>query len=112
MYIEHSPSFERINMLIPKKTAQAGSDDPGDVSIVVQPSDQNEILIDSEVEKIFGTSIYSSIQDVLSKENVQKAKVEVHDHSALDFAIRARLMCALYRSAEEKYDWSKNDRNK
>lgn len=51
MCIEHSPSFERINMLIPKKTAQAGSDDPGDVSIVVQPSDQNEILIDSEVEK-------------------------------------------------------------
>ena len=53
--------------------------------------------------------IEQTVRDVLQEFQVESAYVVVRDKGALDFAIRARMECAVCRAAEITYDWSKYD---
>ena len=94
-------------MLIPIHYASAGTDSSSDVVVVVYPNSQDEniIKIESEVKSIFGGSIEATVRDELNRNDVHRAVVEINDRGALDFAIRARLLCTLYRSADQQYNW-------
>ena len=48
---------------------------------------------------------------MLKEFDVADACVSVVDKGALDFAIRARMQCAVCRAAEISYDWGKEDLN-
>lgn len=91
-----------------KRSAVAGTLESSDCMVTVRPcSTGNQISLQSDVAAMFGDTILSTIQQILSEMQVSNAEVSVVDHGALDCVIRARLQCALCRGAEEKYDWSK-----
>lgn len=94
-----------------KTTASAGTTDKTDVLITVGPNGGQGVLIDiaSTVKDLFGDSIRETIENVLREFEVTDALVQVDDKGAYDFAIRARMRCALCRAAEIHYDWSKED---
>ena len=98
-------------MLKLKKAAVAGTLESSDVMISVEPGCQGatEIEITSEVKELFGKAIEQTVRDVLQEFQVESAYVVVRDKGALDFAIRARMECAVCRAAEITYDWSKYD---
>lgn len=95
-----------------KKNASAGTTDKSDVLICVGPNNGNGVHIDMEstVKDLFGKSIRQTIQNVLMEFDVTDALVQVYDKGAYDFAIRARMRCAVCRAAEIHYDWSKEDK--
>ena len=98
-------------MLKLKKAAVAGTLESSDVMISVEPGRQGatEIEITIEVKELFGKAIEQTVRDVLQEFQVESAYVVVRDKGALDFAIRARMECAVCRAAEITYDWSKYD---
>lgn len=94
-----------------KITASAGTTDKTDVLITVGPNGGKGVHIDMEstVKDLFGDSIRETIEKVLKEFDVTDALVQVDDKGAYDFAIRARMRCALCRAAQIRYDWSKED---
>jgi len=96
-----------------KKPAMAGTLESGDVQIILRPNPGAGIDIDlrSDVKAMFGEAIEATIHEVLAEFGVEDALVDVNDKGALDFAIRARMQCAVCRAAEISYDWGKGDPN-
>ena len=94
-----------------KKAAIAGTVESSDVMIAIQPNPGQgiDIQIQSDVMVMFGDAIEKTVRDVLAEFDVKDAKVSVNDRGALDFAIRARMECAVTRAAEMSFDWSKYD---
>jgi len=80
--------------------SHAGTLESGDVLIRIQPIDapQNEIELESVVEKQFGKAIQSLIHNVLDKLHIEGVRVIVEDKGALDCVIRARVQAALIRA--------------
>ena len=98
-------------MLELKKKASAGAEESGDIMVAVEPGEQPGIVIDleSNVKEIFGEAIRQTICEVLEQFHVNSARVTARDKGALDFAVRARTMCAVCRAAEITYDWRGED---
>lgn len=96
-----------------KKPAVAGTLESSDVQITLYPNPGQGIRIqlESDVKALFGDAIEATVRDVLREFQVTDALVEVNDKGALDFAIRARMECAVCRAAEVRYDWGKEDPN-
>lgn len=96
-----------------KKPAMAGTTESSDCMITVRPNPGCGIAIDlqSDVKAMFGDAIEKTVRTVLQEFHVTDAWVSIVDKGALDFAIRARMQCALCRSAEIVYDWGKEDPN-
>ena len=96
-----------------KKPAMAGTTESSDVMITLRPNPGKGIEIDltSDVKAMFGDAIESTVREVLKEFDVTDAWVGVIDKGALDFAIRARMQCAVCRAAEISYDWGKEDPN-
>ena len=96
-----------------KKPAMAGTLESSDVQITLRPNPGKGIQIDlkSDVKAMFGDAIEASIRSVLAEFNVKDAFVDVNDKGALDFAIRARMECAVCRAAEVSFDWGRSDPN-
>lgn len=96
-----------------KKPAVAGTLESSDVQIILRPNPGQGIQIElkSDVKAMFGDAIEATIQAVLQEFGVEDALVDVNDKGALDFAIRARMQCAVCRAAEIQYDWGKEDPN-
>ncbi len=96
-----------------KKPAIAGTTESSDAMITVMPNGGAgiQIQIDSVVFEMFGASIEHTVHEVLEEFDVHDAEVTVVDKGALDCTIRARLQCAICRSAEIKYNWGKDDQN-
>ena len=94
-----------------KKAAIAGTVESSDVMIAIQPNPGQgiDIQIQSDVMVMFGDAIEKTVRDVLAEFDVKDAKVSVNDRGSLDFAIRARMECAVTRAAEMSFDWSKYD---
>ncbi|MDK2918859.1 MAG: hypothetical protein PWQ37_1592 [Candidatus Petromonas sp.] len=91
-----------------KAVGMAGTFESSDISIVIEPSDSDEIKIHlkSSVEKQFGKQIRKVIVDTLTELGVGKAVVRATDKGALDCVIRARVQAAAYRAAQIKeYKW-------
>ena len=96
-----------------KKPAMAGTTESSDVMITLRPNDGKGIEIDlqSDVAVMFGDAIEQTVRTVLAEFDVKDAFVSVVDKGALDFAIRARMQCAICRAAEISFDWGKEDKN-
>ena len=92
------------------KTAAAGTLESSDAMITVEPGqDKIDLDITSCVFNQFGRQIKATILETLDRLEVTSAKVTVVDKGALDCVIRARLRCAVCRSAETPYDWTRED---
>ena len=94
-----------------KKPAMAGTTESSDVMITLRPNPEGGIVIDlkSDVMTTFGDAIEATLREVLADFGVKNALVNAIDKGALDFAIRARMQCAICRAAEIEYDWSRED---
>lgn len=96
-----------------KKPAMAGTTESSDILITLRPNPEGGIVIDlkSDVKALFGDAIEATMREVLDEFQVKNAMVNAVDKGALDFAIRARMQCAICRAAEIEYDWSREDRD-
>lgn len=94
-----------------KKKAAAGTEEAGDIMIAIEPGDHPGISIDleSSVKEMFGEAVEKTIGEVLEQFHVENARITARDKGALDFVVRARTMCAVYRAAEITYDWGGED---
>lgn len=96
-----------------KKPAVAGTLESSDVQITLRPNPGQGIQINlqSDVKAMFGDAIEATVRNVLAEFDVKDALVDVNDKGALDFAIRARMECAVCRAAEVGFDWGRSDPN-
>ncbi len=78
--------------------SQCGSIESSDCLIRLYDGKGIEIHIESIVIKQYGAQIRKVIFDVLGYYNLNDIKVEINDVGALDYTIKARLMCALRRA--------------
>lgn len=94
-----------------KKPAVAGTLESSDVQITLRPNPGQgiQIFLESDVKALFGQAIEDTVRTVLEEFQVVDALVEVNDKGALDFAIRARMECAVCRAAAIQYNWGKED---
>ena len=83
------------------KAAMAGTMEPSDVMVMVEPADDLTIDLESNVAKQFGASIKASVLEVAEKMAITGAAIKLVDHGALDFTIRARMETALKRALKE-----------
>ena len=84
------------------KAAMAGTMEPSDVMVKVEPADDLTIDLESNVAKQFGASIKATVLEVAKKMAITGAAIKLVDHGALDFTIRARLETALKRALKEE----------
>ena len=86
-----------------KKPAVAGTLESSDCMVTVEPGQgQVDLDLDSAVIRQYGKQIRKVIRETLDRLDVTNAKVTVVDKGALDCTIKARVECAVYRSAEIK----------
>lgn len=99
--------------MVLKKPAIAGSLESSDVQIRIRPNPDGGIVVnlDSVVKTTFGDAILKTVYQVLGEFEIFDAELDVFDKGALDRVIRSRMQTAICRAAEEKYDWSKEDRH-
>lgn len=85
-----------------KKPGRAGSVESGDIMVLIEPTDSDEIEIElqSVVMKQYGNQIRKKIIEVLKENNISAAKVSVMDKGAVDFVIKARTEAAIDRACE------------
>ena len=97
--------------MIVKQPAVAGTLESSDVQVAIAPNPGSGIDIDleSDVKAQFGEAIEETVRSVLAEFDISEASVRLLDKGALDCVIRARLRCAICRSAEEPYDWTRED---
>lgn len=93
------------------KSAAAGTLESSDCMIVIDPSDKGEIDIqlDSVVKTTFGNQIVESLKDELKLAGVDSCSVRIQDKGAVDCVLRARMKAAIYRAADTKYDWEREN---
>ena len=93
-----------------EKNAVAGTLESSDALVTVEPAMGGiELDISSSVMNQYGRQIKATVLETLERLGVTEGKVTVVDKGALDCVIRARLRCAVCRSAEEPYDWTRED---
>ena len=94
-----------------KKPASAGTLESSDVFVSVAPNEGGgiDIELESEVEALFGDAMEAAVRRELALAGITEAAVRLQDHGALDCVIAARVRCALYRAAEERSDWTRED---
>ena len=85
--------------MINMKIGMCGSLESNDCIITVKESSviENEIKINSIVSDFFFDQIYSVIDATLNEKSIKNVLVECNDKGALDFTIKARLLCAINR---------------
>ena len=81
------------------KIGMCGSLESNDWIITVKESinPNNEIVINSIVKDFFFEQIYQVIDETLKEKNISNVLIDCNDKGALDFTIKARLLCALER---------------
>ena len=93
------------------KPAIAGTLESSDIQITIAPNPGQGIQIELEsvVKSQFGDAILDTIHQVLQQMGVTEADVRLVDKGALDCVIRARMQCAICRSAQHPYNWAWED---
>jgi len=91
------------------KNATAGSLESNDIRVMVMENENAgiEIELESVVEKQFGKQIRKVIIETLEKLQIDNVKIIATDKGALDYTIKARVACAVYRACdiEEDFKW-------
>ena len=77
----------------------AGTDEKGDVKVVIERSSHREVVVKSKLERMYGAAIRHTVEELTSE---IVAKVVVEDRGALDWVIRARLESALRKFGGEE----------
>ena len=80
-----------------KKLASAGTMESSDAYVEIEPATGLEITLESVVGQQFGDAIRQAVQDVLTEQGVENAKIRVVDRGALECVIRARVETAIVR---------------
>lgn len=96
-----------------KNAAMAGTLESSDVQITIEPSGDGITLdLSSSVLNRFGKQIKKTVLGTLENLGVKSARVTVVDRGALECTIKARVQCAVYRSAgqTENIPWGKEAR--
>ena len=82
------------------KGAIAGTLESGDVQVTIEPSGGGITFdLTSSVINQFGRQIKKVVLGTLENLGVKSAHVVVVDNGALDYAIKARVECAVFRAA-------------
>ncbi|MGH4124252.1 MAG: citrate lyase acyl carrier protein [Clostridium sp.] len=89
--------------------AIAGTLESNDIRIMVMANENAgiEIELESVVEKQFGKQIRKVISETLEKIQIDNVKIIATDKGALDYTIKARVACAVYRACDiyEDFNW-------
>ena len=90
-----------------KKTASAGTLESSDCMVTVSPAEDGKqtVYVESIVMTTFGDQIREEVEGLLKQYDVGPAVVEINDKGAIECVIRARVTTALFRAAEEKFNW-------
>lgn len=91
-----------------KKIGMAGTMESSDISITIEPSKESgiNVILQSPLEKQFGSQIIKVIKETISSNGVENAIVRAVDKGAIDYVIKARTETALYRALESsEYNW-------
>ena len=84
-----------------KKTAVAGTLESSDCMVTIEPAAKGlELDLDSVVIRQYGKRIAEVAMETLDRLGVENARVRIVDKGALDCTIKARVECAVMRSAE------------
>ena len=85
-----------------KHNATAGTLESSDALITVEPAEGSiKLDITSSVMNQYGRQIRATVLDTLARLDVQSAKVTVVDKGALDCTLKARVVCAVFRSCDQ-----------
>ncbi len=79
---------------------QAGTEEKGDVLVVIEPAKKKEIFIKSKVQVMYGEAIKNTVKEMTK--NLKKVKVEISDKGALEWVLRARMEAAMRKYRGEK----------
>lgn len=83
-----------------QKSAIAGTLESSDAQVTVGPgTDGIELAVESSVMNQYGRAIRRTVLATLERLGVTAARVQVVDKGALDCTIKARVECAVFRSA-------------
>ena len=83
-----------------EKSAMAGTLESSDVRVTVEPGANGiELDIESSVMNQYGRAIQRTVLETLERLGVQSVRIQIVDQGALDCTIRARVECAVFRSA-------------
>lgn len=88
--------------------ANAGTLESSDIQIIVEPNENNGIVIELEsvVKNQFGDQIIDVMMKTLQELDVKDAKIFANDKGAIDAVIKSRVQAAVYRSAKSNdYKW-------
>jgi len=89
-------------------TSIAGSLESSDLQVSIEPLENGIIIeINSGVFRQYGRRIKEVVLETLSRLDIKAAKVTIVDRGALDCTVRARVECAVLRSAgcSDKVPW-------
>lgn len=82
--------------------ATAGTQDSNDVEVTIEPGNGSLTLqIESKVLRQFGRQIRQTALETLERLAVTDAAVSLHDNGALNYTIKARIECAVFRSSKQ-----------
>lgn len=83
-------------------SATAGTQDSNDVEVTIEPGNGSLTLqIESKVLRQFGRQIRQTALETLERLAVTDAVVSLHDNGALNYTIKARVECAVFRSSKQ-----------
>ena len=87
--------------------AAVGAANKGDCIVRAVVSDKLEVKVQTSSEDLFGTGLKVVVEETLSALGSPKVRVDVEEHGALDYVIRARVEAALRRVLPELAVWRK-----
>lgn len=82
------------------KSAVAGTLESSDAMVTVEPGEGISLELSSSVMNQYGRQIKATVLETLERLDVKDAKVTVIDKGALDCTLKARVECAVFRSAD------------
>ena len=83
-----------------RKSAVAGTLESSDAMVTVEPGEGIVVELSSSVMNQYGRQIKATVLETLERLDVKDAKVTVIDKGALDCTLKARVECAVFRSAD------------
>ena len=87
------------------KAAIAGTLESSDCMVTVEQGNGSvELELESVVMNQFGEQIQKVVRETLERLDVKDVFISIVDKGALDCTIKARVECAVYRSAGQKTD--------
>ena len=72
-----------------------------DVIVNIKPSDKMNVEIRSPVLKLFKTSLYKLVNDILKDYQIGPCSISIDDNGALDFTIKARVRAAVELASKQ-----------